>query len=373
MYVLVFPQLYGVHGIARYIQNFVAAIPDKSVPVVVLTADDQGKRLPVSNVEMVHLPMIAGRGGLVQWGIAARKWLVGNARRIRLINLHIPPLIPGLFLPLSAPILLTAHTTYLGMGGLFTKTQEFTPQWSPASVWSKMQMEKLIFSKSSAIVTLTEQGRQEILRYGFQKPIHVIPNGVDIERFLPDASREKDVDVLFAGRVERRKGSRPMVEIVKSLIAQRPNIRIRIVGTGDDFDYVQQSLGHLAPSVTLTGQVGFEGILNEYRRAKIYASASYYEGLPGTCLEAMAVGLPAVVWDCLFYRGLVGDEGALVPVNATDDFVRAVAAMLDRPEEMPKRAQAARAKVVENYTWAKIARDILKTYQETAVSAQKAL
>ena len=185
--------------------------------------------------------------------------------------------------------MLTAHTTYLGMSGRFYETKHFVSQWSGLSLIIKSWMEHRIFSLTSKVITLTEQGRQEVLAYGFKGPVTVIPNGADVKLFTSNDAVEKDIDVLFCGRIETRKGSRPMVELCSHLIAKKPDIRIAIVGYGDDEAWVKAALAPYGHNVLMTGKVPFSEMLGYYNRSRVYASTSYYEGLPGTCLEAMAM------------------------------------------------------------------------------------
>ncbi|MFG6468785.1 glycosyltransferase family 4 protein [Roseateles sp. BYS87W] len=325
MNVIICPEFYGVHGIARYVQSYLAARPADAPRVCLIAADEEVRDMGFTNVDFVHLPKPPGRLGLIRWSLALRRELkrMAAAGQVTVMNLHIPPLLPGLFIPAVAPLVVTAHTTYLGMSGQFYEPRQFEGQWPWISVAIKKWFEHIIFGKASLLLTLTEQGRQELLRYRQDKRIELVPNGVAADRFTPDPSVVKDVDVLFAGRIERRKGSRPMVEVCKALVAAKPDIRISIVGYGDDMDHVTAELAPLAPAVTLHGKVPFAEVLQHYRRSKVYASTSYYEGLPGTCLEAMAVGLPAVVWDYLFYEHVViqGKSGCRVPPNNIQEFV----------------------------------------------------
>lgn len=359
MNVIICPEFYGVHGIARYVQSYLAARSPQAPRVCLIAADEEVRDLGLRNVDFVHLPKPPGRLGLIRWSLALRKHLkaMAAAGQLTTMNLHIPPLLPGLFIPKLAPLVVTAHTTYLGMSGQFYQPRQFEGQWPWLSVAIKKWFEQIIFAKASLLLTLTEQGRQELLRYRQDKRIELVPNGVAADRFTPDPSVIKDVDVLFAGRIERRKGSRPMVEVCKALVAARPDIRISIVGYGDDMDYVTEALSPLAPAVVLHGKVPFADVLQHYRRSKVYASTSYYEGLPGTCLEAMAVGLPAVVWDYLFYEGVVqpGETGYRIPPNDIAGFTSTVLAALDDPATRNLMGKNGQAVAVNGYNWMGIA------------------
>jgi len=359
---IVYPKLYGVDGIARYLRSFCEAVGDKKSVVVIAGGPNAGEHI-IAGVRVIVLPMAANRLGLVQWSFRLRKFLPSFCKQnhVSAVNFHIPPLIPGLLLPKVPRLVVTVHTTYLGMSGQFYKDRQFKSQWNGASVWIKKAFERIIFHKSDAVIVLTDQGRQEVKKYRYGKKIIIVPNGASTSSFAPDYETEKTYDVLFAGRIERRKGSRPMVDVCKLLVELKPDIRICIVGYGDDFEYVSASLGPLAKNVVLTGKILFEDIIEIYRRSRIYASTSYYEGLPGTCLEAMAVGLPAVVWNYPFYHELVvsGVNGYLVDINDIKRFAAVLVSTLADSALMDALGRAANKKIKDEYDWPVIAKRLV--------------
>ncbi len=367
MIAIVYPQFYGVGGIARYLDSFLRNLPAGHPGVILITGDEHRTARSFNGVEIIHVPFTTNRFSLAIWGMTVRRLLVDLHRSgcIRYVNLHWPPLIPALFLPADIPLVLTAHTTYLGMSGRFYESRHFESQWSNSSLLIKMWMERRIFQKVDRVIALTEQGKQEVLRYGFKGPITVIPNGADVSKFQPNAALVKDIDVLFSGRIERRKGSVPMVDVCKRLVASKPDIRICIVGYGDDDEWVAQELAPLANNVLLTGKVPFDDMVAFYNRSHVYASTSYYEGLPGTCLEAMSMKLPAVVWDFLFYRGLVveGQTGCLAPPNDFALMVTKILALLGNKPLAAQMGDNGRKLLESDYNWTKLAVDVLKVFE----------
>jgi glycosyltransferase involved in cell wall biosynthesis len=368
MIAIVYPQFYGVGGIARYLDSFLSNLPIDHPHIYLITGDEHHEPRSYQGVEIIHIPFSTNRLNLFKWGLQARKLLIQMHAegKIQWINLHFPPLIPGLLLPRHIPVVLTAHTTYLGMSGRFYETKHFEGQWSYISLAIKSWMEQRIFGLTSKVITLTEQGKQEVLSYGFRGPVVVIPNGADVEMFTPDESVKKDIDVLFCGRIEFRKGSRPMVQVCRRLIDQKPDIRIAIVGYGDDDVWVNSELASYGKNVLLTGKVPFSETIDYYNRSRVYVSTSYYEGLPGTCLEAMAMELPAVAWDFLFYRGLVikGCTGYLATPNDFSAMTDNVLKLLANPDLATEMGKKARTLLESKYNWPDLAREIIGVFSE---------
>ena len=367
MIVILYPEFGGVHGIARYLDSFLAHLPGKAPPIVLITAGTPPGWQAPAGVELVLLPLRPHRLGLVWWTLQARAALARLERErgpALAVNLHVPPLIPALFFSRRRRIVLTAHTTYLGMSGRFDRPRNFDSPWNRLSVALKMAMERHILDRSAQVITLTEQGRQELARYGRHGGVVVIPNGVDTATFIEDPTVAQDIDVLFCGRIERRKGSRPLAEVCLRLLQARPALRICIVGYGDDEAHVRQRLAAAAGPdgpVRFEGRVPLAAMPELYRRSRLYASTSYYEGLPGTCLEAMATGVPAVVWNLPFYAGLVTDScsGLLAPVNDLDGFTQRVLELIDQPERAAALGRQAANLVRRRHDWQRLAGQVV--------------
>jgi glycosyltransferase involved in cell wall biosynthesis len=361
---IVYPEFYTVAGIARYLESLLSNLPADAPPIMLITGTPVGAARSFAGVEVIHVPLSANRASLLTWGLTVRSLLIRlyAQGRIKCVNFHVPPLIPGLVLPSHIPMILTAHTTYLGMSGRFYPERHYRSQWNATSLAIKMWMEHRILANTTKVIALTEQGRAEVMLYRFKGPIAVVANGADIAHFHPQAAAAKDVDVLFAGRIERRKGSRPMVELCKLLVAARPSIRIEIIGYGDDDAFVRSELEPLQPAVHLAGKTPFAQMNGEYNRSRVYASTSYYEGLPGTCLEAMAAGLPAVVWDFPFYQGLVdpGRTGYVVAPNDLEGMRDRIFSLLDVAAARESFGKASREWLVSRYDWRVLATQIVQ-------------
>jgi glycosyltransferase involved in cell wall biosynthesis len=366
MIAIFYPNFYEVHGIPRYLDSFLSNLPENHPPIYLITSDEHRVERHFPGVEIISFPYDQSRFSLFFWSLKARSKVISlyDEGKIQWVNFHFPPLIPGLFLPRHIPVVLTAHTTYLGMSGQFYETKHFESQWSRLSIAIKSWMEYRIFNLTTKVITLTEQGRQEVLAYGFKGPIKVIPNGADVNLYTPDNTVEKDIDVLFCGRIERRKGSLPMIELCREMIERKPDISIAIVGYGDDEAKVREDLGPYAQNVLMTGKVPFSETIGYYNRSRVYVSTSYYEGLPGTCLEAMSMQLPAVVWDFLFYRGLVieGQTGSLAAPNDYVVMTDKVMELLSNPQLAAEMGKNGRALLESDYSWTNLAYDVLDVF-----------
>lgn len=366
MIAIVYPQFYGVGGIARYLDSFLSNLPKSAPKIYVITGDEHKVERHYEGVEIIHIPFTISRFNLFIWGWKARqivKRLFAEGK-ITAVNLHFPPMIPGLLLPKHIPILLTVHSTYLGMSGQFYPEKYYTSEigWIPLNI--KMWMESRLYKNCRGAITLTEFGRQQMLAYGFSKPITIIPNGVDLNQFKAKSEVAKDIDVIFSGRIELLKGSKKMVEVCKQLVAIKADILIYIVGYGDQENWVREQLVGYEKNIVMTGKVPFSDMMAFYNRSQMYVSTSYYEGLPGTCLEATGMGLPTIAWDFLFYHGLVVPDktGYLIEPNDSAAMAQKIVDVLNDQQTYARLAENTRAHVEAHYDWSHLSQQILRVF-----------
>lgn len=401
MIVIVCPQLWGVHGIARYVQSLLQAWPNPGPAVRVLC--ERPAHPPEAHgpwpaaIEWVFPPGPARaapaapptrwlRGGLLRWSWWARsqirRW--HDAAQVEVVMLHTPPLIPAWWLlcapghlPAELPTVLTVHTTDTGMCGQALGPQAEPLFAQPYGSWSltvRQGLERRIFAAASKVITLTPLGAAEVARYGRTEGVQVIPNGAQLAQFHPldlaqalsaqhrrRGSSQGPFDVLIAGRLEPRKGSRALLPACRALVASRPTLRIALAGTGEELPALRGLLQALSPGIEVLGAVPMSQMPALYRRARVALSTSYYEGLPGTCLEAMASGVPPVVWDLPFYDGLVDHErtGLRVPVNDFVAMARAVGRLLDDRSLAHRLGRAAAERVRTRHDWHRLAPQIV--------------
>ena len=359
---LIWSKDYGDNGgIARYLEGFLRNIPS-NLEVTLLTA--KRKEYPIQNEKFRLIPINYNENkiGKIIWAYKCKNIIdkLVKSKKIDIINLHIPPLLPTLFIDKKWPLLLTSHTTYKGETGEFFDKSEFKSKRNFFEKKIRFLIEKRAFKNSKKIIALTELGKKEITSYGInENNLYVFPNGVDINYFKSE-KKLKDTDILFVGRLTPRKGSKALVELCKNLIKLNKTIKITIIGYDEDFDYVKNSLGGFR-NIKILYKLPQNEIKDYYSSSKIYCSTSYYEGLPSTCLEAMSMGLPVVVWDKEFYNGLVNNnkEGLLIKTDYFVDMSNKLISLLKNKELSFKMGKLGRKKIIQKFYWKNIISDML--------------
>jgi len=164
------------------------------------------------------------------------------------------------------------------------------------------------------------------------KPIKIIPNGIDLTRYKWKA-HPLPVDgpktILYLGRLEARKGAKYLLRAYALLEEKDPNIRLVLAGAGPDANKLQT----LAKSLELKN-VEFLGFVSDEDKKRLLAEsdllctpALYGESFGIVLLEAMASGLVTVAGDNPGYASVMKDVGQLSLVNPK--YLTELAARLD--------------------------------------------
>ncbi|WP_448523768.1 GT4 family glycosyltransferase PelF [Pseudothermotoga sp.] len=183
---------------------------------------------------------------------------------------------------------------------------EITKSTSIPEVYKKPWIEifKLIsetaYMECDALTTLFEKNQlfQLELNADFSK-MYVIPNGIDVEKFLKIQRTEHDgFNIGIVGRVVPIKGITTGIKAFDIVIKEVPNSKLYIIGpTDEDEDYYERCLG-LVKRLNLEDKVIFTGradVSRYYGMMDVLLISSISEGQPLVQLEAMACGVPTVV------------------------------------------------------------------------------
>lgn len=159
-----------------------------------------------------------------------------------------------------------------------------------------LQMADAIYSSSACSARWCAE------HYGLDfASIPVIHTGVDTNHFsLPADDSPKTVPtIVFVGRITGDKGAPLLVEAACRLAVEIPNLKLKMVGTGDptlisDLRKKANALG-ASDLLEFTGFVDRSVLPEHLHSATVFALPSEYEPGPGMVyLEAMSTGLPVI-------------------------------------------------------------------------------
>ncbi len=208
-------------------------------------------------------------------------------------------------------------------------------------------------------VVVSPSTRADLLRRGLPGDrVSVIPNGLDHTKYSPGPGDCEGDLVVFVGRLEYYKGVDVLLEAWPRVLAERPNARLVLVGSGTAEGEMRRraSSGGLGASVSFEGFVPEETKIDWMRRATVVAQPSHKEGWGLTVLEANACGAPVVATDVPGLRDSVrpGETGLLVRKGDAADLAGGIVRVLADPRLRRHLADGA-MRWVERFRWDEVA------------------
>jgi glycosyltransferase involved in cell wall biosynthesis len=187
--------------------------------------------------------------------------------------------------------------------------------------------------------------------------VHLVPHGVDLERFTPQPfPNERALQLLAVGRLVEKKGFHILINAAAML---RAPFQLEIVGEGPEerrLNELIRSRG-LESRVRLCGPRTHEDLPEAYRRAHVLVAPSIIDqsgdrdGLPNVVLEAMACGRPVVASDVAALGCVVSHEqtGLLTAPGNPESLAAAIELLADQHSTLEQMGLRARALVEREY------------------------
>jgi phosphatidylinositol alpha-mannosyltransferase len=278
------------------------------------------------------------------------------------VHLHEPfvPLLPFQFLRRSKV------TTVATFHAAKDEGRRWYDYFRPAiSIW---------WDKIRGKIAVSPAALRLINRY-FPDDYEIIPNGVNYDRFaapIPPFTQYKDgkLNILFLGRLEKRKGLPYLLQAYAQVKARMPDTRLLIVGP--DGGMRQACEGFVRrerlKDVVFTGYVSEEDLPRYYKTADVFCAPNTgNESFGIILLEAMAAATPVIASDIEGFAYVVGHqaEGLLVPRRDSGALADSLLQLLsdpDRRQEMSRRGQVK----AQSFDWSRISQQVLSFYQRVA-------
>ncbi len=201
--------------------------------------------------------------------------------------------------------------------------------------------------------------------------LHLIPNGIDLDRFdrvnvdlaFPQASPAPIVGTI--GRLVEQKGPDVFIAAAARIAQQRSDVEFQITGEGP----LREALAQQIAALGLTDRIHLLGNRSDVpellRQFAVFVSSSRWEGMPYALLEALAARCPVVATRVLGSEELIqdGSTGLLVPPNNPIALSDAILRLLNDRALAQRLAEAGRNLVKQEYNQTATAQQIAQVYQ----------
>ena len=229
-------------------------------------------------------------------------------------------------------------------------------------------------------IAVSEPARAFVNRYFPSYPLRVIPNGIDLGVYRPGLApirhlRDEKLNILFVGRLEKRKGLGDLLRAYRALRPRVPDSRLIIVGDGPLRGRVESYVArHRLPDVVLVGYVPDSVKPRYYSTADIFcAPATGAESFGIVLLEALASGLPVVATEVPGYMSVLepGRDSITVPPKNWRELAASLV-ILARDAELRRRMSDYALQKARRYSWDHVASEVVEVYQEARKAAAAA-
>lgn len=268
---------------------------------------------------------------------------------------------------------------HLGITNVLHTAHVFPFQWSQGLAGRMyLALERRAAQHTRALICVGEGQRADALARGLApaEKFVVIHNGIEPpaaaapgERLRLRAELGLSPSVRVIGMVARlapQKGVGVFVRAAARMLQDRPNLVFLLAGSGPLEPEIRARLAEQKipeEKFRLLGQR--PGAETLYPVFDVLVLSSLYEGLPYVLLEAMARGVPVVATDVLGSRDVVvhNETGLLAHVSDPAEIARQTLRILDDPQLHERFSQAARHRVLQEFSFRTFAGEHLKLYR----------
>jgi teichuronic acid biosynthesis glycosyltransferase TuaC len=251
--------------------------------------------LRVSYVPVPTLPLITNWIDPILWARASRKPatdVIGSSWNDIIIDAHFlyPDAVAAVILgrQLGLPVVMTAR-------GSDVNVKCENPVMRRWVCWAA--------TRCKAIIAVSQALADRLGNFGIPAAkIHVLPNGVDLEKFRPQTNQRSRSDMaaegfslLSVGHLVKGKGHHVAIEALANL----PEATLSIIGEGPE-EQPLRKLAHtlgVASRVCFIGYVPHDQMADKYTAADFTILASANEGMPNVMLESLACGTRVIATD----------------------------------------------------------------------------
>ncbi len=377
-------------GTGAYVYYLSHSLQKLGHNVHVVARDKQESEKLVNGI-YVHYIKGAGNALTKYWRFArsASKKIEELNKQIGFDVIHANlPLVPSFAIPKDASkaLVCAVHSTWKGEA-IVTKRdnpKKLNPNEKSMLRYNFLlrSYEKKLMKRSDALIAVSKYTVDELTElYGIdEKKIHVIYNGVDVQKFKPRPDRaelrrefgledEKKI-VLFVGRLYHRKGLEILLRSIPPVLQEFSDVKFVISGKG--FKKKEESLRNLAKQldiedhVTFLGYVPDEKLPNLYSASDIFVLPAIYENFPFAILEAQATGLPVISTKVGgIPEFLVDNEnGFLIDPGDSAQLTQRVLALLQDPKLAKEMGMRGRKLIEEKFSWRLITNQVIDLYHK---------
>ena len=215
-------------------------------------------------------------------------------------------------------------------------------------------------------------------KYEFEKDIHIIPTGMDIDRFNKDKFKLEEINslkkelginkddfvILFVGRLAKEKNISLLLNGQVDIIKKHKNVKLVLVGSGPDYEeYIKEAndLG-ISKNVIFTNAIPWEEVPMYYQLCDVFTTASNSETQGLTLIEAMASSKPVVCMEDESFKDILLDNVNGRYFKTEEEYIKIMNYLITHRSVLNEMSVQAR-KTSETHSIKSFAKQVLEVYK----------
>lgn len=231
-------------------------------------------------------------------------------------------------------------------------------------------LERRALNQVDAAYMCSETVREVLEAKSFNKPMSIVPFGVDLEMFkFEQRTVHKAFTIGFVGRLLPAKGLLVLADALQKIRSE--SWRLLIVGDGADRVNMERKLAEygLLERATFAGAVPYDETPDYFRRMDVLVvptrtTAKIREQFGRVIVEAMASGVPVIGSTCGAIPEVIADAGLIFEEKNSAQLAAAMRSLIKDKDLCERLARAGRSRVEANYTWERVAEKIFALYRQ---------
>lgn len=243
---------------------------------------------------------------------------------------------------LDIPIVYTYHTMWADYSHYVTPVKSNAVDGLVKKIISRVS--KLYGDSCTELIVPSAKTKEALIQYGIDKRMHIIPTGLELERFDPknmdhslveQLKKEYNIEgklvVTFLGRIAQEKSIDIIIDAVERLSKNRTDFKCLIVGGGPSLDDLIKEVHtkKLDDFILFVGPKDASLVPAHYHASNIFVSASLSETQGLTFIEAMASGIPAIARRDKNLEDVINDGKNGYFFETTEELVQLLDTMID--------------------------------------------
>ena len=168
---------------------------------------------------------------------------------------------------------------------------EFKKFYDKSNNFIKKYIENTL-NKADYVLALSEEWRENLISIAPKSRVEILHNSIIVPKY--DYKNYKFKNILFLGRLGKRKGVYDILKVANSISSKFPDCKFILAGDGE-IENVKKICNDLSiNNIIIPGWISGYDKVNLLKEATIYILTSYNEGMPISILEAMAYKLPII-------------------------------------------------------------------------------